>query len=183
MKNAKARRDNAVLIVIDFQERLLPAIKNGDEICATAAKLIKGANILGVPVLVTEQYPKGLGPTVPAIAEALGDAQPIVKTTFSVMDEPFFAEVFNELGKQDVIICGIEAHVCVEQTALDLVGEEYNVFIVEDAIGSRSNNDKKYAGRRMVEAGCIGTTYEAVLFEMLGGAEAHGFKEISKLVK
>lgn len=183
MTNAKARRDQAVLIVVDFQERLLPAIKNGDEICATAAKLIKGARILGVPVLATEQYPKGLGSTVPSISEALCDTQPIPKTSFSVMGEPFFAEVFKELDKSDVIICGIEAHVCVEQTALDLVGEGYNVFIAEDAVGSRSNNDKKYAGRRMVEAGCIGTTYEAVLFEMLGGAEADGFKEISKLVK
>lgn len=183
MKNAKARREQAVLIVVDFQERLLPAIKNGDEICATAAKLIRGARILGVPVLATEQYPKGLGPTVPSIAEALCDTQPIPKTSFSVMDDPFFAEVFKELDKSDVIICGVEAHVCVEQTALDLVSEGYNVFIAEDAVGSRSNNDKKYAGRRMVEAGCIGTTYEAILFEMLGGAEADGFKEISKLVK
>jgi len=183
VKSGKIRRDKAAIIVIDIQERLLPAIKNQEDIAKKAAMLIRGGRILATPILVTEQYPKGLGKTVLEIQEALGDFQPIEKTSFSILGEPNFVEVLKELHCEDVIICGIESHVCVEQSALDLVNQGYRVYIMEDAVGSRSNIDKKYAGRRMVEAGCIGTTVEAALFEMVGDAKNPCFKEISNLVK
>lgn len=183
MKNAKIRRDKAVIVVIDIQERLLPAMKNPTDVCKKAAMLIEGGRILGTPILVTEQYPKGLGNTVTEIKDALGDFQAIEKTSFSIMGESNFVEALKELNCEDIIICGIESHVCVEQSALDLLNQEYNVYIMEDAVGSRSNIDKKYAGRRMVEAGCVGSTVEAALFEMVGNAKDPSFKEISKLVK
>jgi nicotinamidase-related amidase len=183
VKAAKIRRDKAVIVVVDFQERLLPAMKNPEEVARKAAMLIRGARVLETPILVTEQYPKGLGKTVPEIQEALGVIQPIEKTSFSIMGQPNFVEALAELNREDVIICGIESHVCVEQSALDLLNQGYRVYIMEDAVGSRSNIDKKYAGRRMVEAGCVGSTVEAALFEMVGDAKDPCFKEISKLVK
>lgn len=183
MKSAKIRRDKAVIVVIDYQERLFPAMKNQEEIARKASMLIRGVRALGIPILVTEQYPKGLGKTVTEIQEALGDFQPIEKTSFSVLGEPNFVEAFKELNREDVIICGIESHVCVEQSALDFLSQGYRVYIMEDAVGSRSNTDKKFAGRRMVEAGCVGTTVEAALFELVGDAKDPCFKEISKLVK
>lgn len=183
MKSGKIRRDKAVIVVVDIQERLLPAMKNQEDIVKKAAMLIRGGRVLETPILVTEQYPKGLGKTVPEIKEALGDFQPIEKTSFSIWGEPNFVEALKELNCEDVIICGIESHVCVEQSSLDLVNQGYRVYVMEDAVGSRSNIDKKYAGRRMVEAGCVGTTVEAALFEMVGDAKDPRFKEISNLVK
>ncbi|NCB41037.1 MAG: hydrolase [Clostridia bacterium] len=183
MQSAMIRRDKAVVVVIDMQERLLPVMKNQAEIARKAAMLIRGAKILGTPILVTEQYPKGLGKTVPEIQEALGEFRPIEKTSFSVLGEPNFIEAFKELNRQDVIICGIESHVCIEQSALDFLNQGCQVYIMEDAVGSRSDEDKEVARRRMTEAGCIGTTVEAALFELVGDAKDPSFKEISNLVK
>lgn len=183
MKKTTIRRDKAVIVVIDIQERLLPAMKNQTEIARKAAMLIRGARILGTPILVTEQYPKGLGRTVPEIKEALGEIQPIEKTSFSVLGEPDFLEAFKELNRQDVIICGIESHVCVEQSALGFLNQGCRVYIMEDAVGSRSDGDKEVARHRMAEAGCIGSTVEAALFEMVGDAKDPSFKEISNLIK
>lgn len=183
MKSAKIRRDRAILVVVDIQEKLLPAIKKGEDIEEKAIMLIRGARILGVPILVTEQYPKGLGVTVNSIGEALGEFVPMEKTSFSIMGEPAFVEALKESGAEDVLICGIESHVCVQQSALDLLAKGYRVYIMEDATGSRNNTDKKFAGRRMVEAGCVGTTVESALFELVGDAKDSCFKDISRLVK
>lgn len=183
MKSGKIRRDKAVIVVIDIQERLLPVIKNQEDIARKAAMLIRGGKALGLPILVTQQYTKGLGKTVDEITDALGNFQPIEKTSFSILGEPNFVEAFKALNREDIIICGIESHVCVEQSALDFLNQGYHVYIMEDAVGSRSNTDKKFAGRRMVEAGCVGTTVEAALFEMVGDAKDPCFKEISNLVK
>ena len=139
--------------------------------------------MLGVPILVTEQYPKGLGATVNSIGEALEEFIPVEKTSFSIMGEPAFVEALKESGAEDVLICGIESHVCVQQSALDLLAEGYRVYIMEDATGSRNNTDKKFAGRRMVEAGCVGTTVESALFELVENAKDSCFKDISRLVK
>jgi len=183
LKSAKIRRDRAILVVVDIQEKLLPAMKKGEDIVEKAAILIQGAGMLGVPILVTEQYPKGLGATIKPIGEALGEFVPIEKTSFSIMGEPAFVEALKESGAEDVMICGIESHVCVQQSALDLLEKGYRVYIMEDATGSRNNTDKKFAGRRMVEAGCVGTTVESALFELVGDAKDPCFKNISKLVK
>lgn len=180
----KMKKEDAVLVLVDFQERLMPVMKGQDELEAAVIKLIKGCRVLGVPMLVTEQYPKGLGRTVPAIRDALGDdPAPIEKTSFSCMGEPNFQEALKNTGKKTVILAGIETHVCVQQTVLDLLESNYEVYVINDGVSSRSNNDKKYAQRRMGDAGAVGTTCEAALFELLGGAREPGFKEISALVK
>jgi len=188
----RLKKEDAVLVGIDFQERLMPAMKNREELEAVAVKLIKGCRILGVPVILTQQYTKGLGATVPAIAaaatEPVGDEgaaefQPIEKTSFSAMGEPDFVATLEKLGRKTVIIAGIEAHVCVQQTVIDLLEKGYIVFVANDCISSRSNTDKKYSQRRMGDAGAVGTTCESILFELLRGAKEPGFKQISTLVK
>lgn len=189
----KIRKEDTVLIGIDFQEKLMPAMKNNVELEASTVKLVKGCRILDVPILVTQQYTKGLGSTVPAISTALtcplGDDiteavfVPIEKISFSAMGEPTFVEALTKLNKKTVIIAGIEAHVCVQQTVIDLIENGYTVFVANDCISSRNNTDKKYAQRRMGDAGAIGTTYESILFELCGGAKEPRFKQISALMK
>ncbi len=183
MNKLMVNKEDAVLVLIDFQERLMPAMHNKEELEKTVEKLIKGCKILGVPAIVTQQYTKGLGPTIPSLHEALGDYNPIEKTSFSAMGEPEFEKELKELGRKSVILTGIESHVCVQQTALDLIDKGYDVFLVVDCVSSRSSNDMKYALKRMAGLGAIVTTYEAVLFELLKGAREEGFKQISALVK
>jgi len=189
----RLKKEDAVLVGIDFQERLMPAMKNNVELETLAVKLVRGCRILGVPTIITQQYTKGLGPTVSAIASALtekideelGDSEllPVEKTSFSAMGEPAFVEALEKLGRKTVIIAGIEAHVCVQQTVIDLLEKGYTVFVANDCISSRSNTDKKYSQRRMGDAGAVGTTCESILFELCGGAKEPGFKQISALVK
>ena len=179
----RLKREEAILVMIDFQERLMPAMKDYEELEESVCKLVHGIHTLDVPIIVTQQYTKGLGSTVPDIAEALGEFSPIEKTDFSAAGELDFLEAINEAGKTTVILCGIETHVCVAQTALILLELGYDVFLVEDAVSSRDKNDKKVAIRRMVQAGARPVTVEAVLFELLGTAKAAEFKEISRIVK
>ena len=189
----KLKREDAILVGIDFQEKIMPAMKGKEELEEVAVKLVKGCRILGVPVVMTQQYTKGLGETIPsvvaALTEAIGediaaaDFAPIEKTSFSAMGEPAFVEALEKLGRKTIIIAGIEAHVCVQQTVIDLLEKGYTVFVANDCISSRSNTDKKYAQRRMGDAGAVGSTFESILFELLGGAKEPGFKQISALVK
>lgn len=183
MKTIKIHKEDAVLVLIDFQERLMPAMENNEELAATVVKLIKGCNIMEIPKLVTQQYTKGLGATIQDIHEALGKYCPIEKTSFSAMGEPAFAEALEKTGRKTIILAGVESHVCVQQTALDLLEKGYNVFLAADCVSSRQGSDKKYALKRMAQAGAFLTTYEAVLFELCGGSRQPGFKEISALVK
>jgi len=189
----RLRKEDAVLVGIDFQERLMPAMKDKEELEAAAVKLVKGCRVLGVPILMTQQYTKGLGPTVAAITAALTEPVgeeakaeeflPIEKTSFSAMGEPAFVEALEKLGRKTVIISGIEAHVCVQQTVIDLLEKGYTVFVAYDGVSSRSGIDKEYAKRRMSEAGAVSATCESILFELLRGAKEPGFKQISAIVK
>lgn len=179
----RLNREDAILVMIDFQERLMPVMKDNQDLEESVCKLVNGIRTLDVPVLVTQQYTKGLGPTVPAIADALGEFVPIEKTDFSATGELSFLEVLNEIGKTSIILCGIETHVCVAQTALTLLELGYDVFLVEDAVSSRNKTDKKIAIKRMEQAGARPVSVEAVLFELLGTAKAVEFKEISRIVK
>ncbi|MGL4483940.1 MAG: hydrolase [Anaerovoracaceae bacterium] len=179
----KLNPETAALIVIDYQERLLPVIENGEKSEEDVLKLITGARVVGLPVIVTQQYTKGLGETTGKIKEALGVFTPVEKTTFSVFGTDEFIKVLNKSKAKQLIICGIESHVCVQQSVLDALELGYQVFVPEDCVGSRKLNDKKIAGKRMRKEGAIYTTYEAILFELIGGAKSPHFKEISKLVK
>lgn len=176
-------RDDAVLVIIDCQTKLMPAINNADELEKTICKMTKGASVLGLPVIVTQQYTKGLGPTVDSLNEILGDYEPVEKTTFSAMGAPEFAARIRECGKKNIIMTGVETHICVEQTTLELLGAGYNVYLIQDCVGSRKDNDKNIACNRMAAAGASITTYEAILYELMRDAKNENFKSISAIVK
>lgn len=175
--------NDSILVVIDCQTKLMPAIKDTEELEKTVVKLAKGIKALDVPVVVTQQYTKGLGPTTDDICEALGEFEPIEKVTFSAMGTEEFVEAMKAAGRKNVIMTGTETHICVQQTTLELLEAGYNVYLVQDCVGSRKDNDKNIACQRMAAAGAVVTTYEAVLYELLKGAKAEGFKAVSAIVK
>lgn len=179
----KINKEEAVLVVIDFQERLMPAMEKPDELKDNVVKLILGCDIMDVPMLVTQQYTRGLGPTITDIHDALGEYKPIEKTAFSAMGEPEFVERLKATGRKTVILIGIETHVCVQQTAIDLIESAYTVFIVDDCISSRKSIDRDSGLARMLASGAIKTTAESVLFELVKDAKNQYFKAISSLVK
>lgn len=172
-------RESSLLCVIDVQERLVPAVIDGAMIVDRCRRLAEGARLLGVPALVTEQYRKGLGPTVPALADVL--PPPLEKLSFSCCGGKGFATAVPERVGQ-VVLCGLETHVCVAQTALDLLAEGYAVFLATDAISSRHAVDRDVALRRLEAAGGVPTTTEAVLFEWCRSAAHPQFQAVRKLV-
>lgn len=172
-------RDRAALVVVDVQEGFRKAVPEFSEVARATATLARGAEAIGIPVLVTEQYPKGLGATAPEVAEHLPDGtRPLEKTVFAASE----AEGFDLGGRDQVIVCGIETHVCVNQTALDLLAGGTEVQIVEDAVGSRSADNKRIGLERMERAGAILTSVETALFELLGRAGTDEFKAVQKLI-
>jgi len=177
----------STLVVIDLQERLMPAIADGETIVRRAGQLIEAARTLDVPVIATEQYPRGLGATVPAIKAALPNDAPILsKLTFSAGRSADFLKAWGERraqGRDQVVICGTETHVCVLQTAADLKAEGADVFLVADAAGSRTEANKKAALRRLSRQGIECVTTEMVLFEWLEVAGTEAFKTVSKLIR
>jgi nicotinamidase-related amidase len=175
-----SRGDTAVLIV-DVQERLLPAIADGARIVWNIRRLIDAARILNLPVLATEQYPRGLGPTVAPLAERLGAVPD--KLMFSCRECADLFARLTEQGRPKVLVTGIESHVCVQQTVLDLMGEGFRVYVAVDAVGSRFAIDYETALRRMETAGATLTTTEACLFEWCEVAGTPEFKEISRLAR
>ncbi|MDR3304810.1 MAG: hydrolase [Clostridiales Family XIII bacterium] len=183
MKLGRIRREDAVLVVVDLQERLVPAMSDGGA-AGRAALLIRGCEVLGVPFLATQQYTKGLGDTVSEVREAAVSFHYIEKSAFSVMGDAAFAEALKKSGRKTVLLCGAEAHVCVLQSALDMIEEGYAVFLAADAISSRKKRDEDAAVRRMVCAGAVPVTAESALFELLDNdSRSDTFKAISKLVK
>ncbi len=175
--------ENTMALVIDYQEKLIPVIYNNDDIVKNSALLIKGLNELEVPIVVSQQYTKGLGATIEPIALALGEFVPFDKMSFSLWGTEEIREAIKSANRKNVVVCGVEAHICVLQTVIDLVENGYNVFVVEDCIGSRKPNDKKFSCKRAVREGAFLTTYEAILYELTTGAGTPHFKAISKLTK
>jgi nicotinamidase-related amidase len=176
-------KEKAVAVIIDFQERIFPAIHEHEKLSKNVPLLIEGLKALDMHIIVTEQYVKGLGPTVPEIAEKLQGIERIEKSSFSCCDEPRFMMDLATTGKDFVIIAGIESHVCVLQTVIDLQQSGYHPVVVEDCISSRKPNDKLMAIERMRKEGVVITTYEAILFELLRHSGGETFKAISRLVK
>jgi nicotinamidase-related amidase len=179
----RLNRENTIGVVIDFQEKLLPHIYKKDEILKRSLIMVKGLRALNVPIVVTQQYTKGLGNTIEPINNAIGNFSYIEKKTFSCYREPSFIKVMNRSGKRNVVIMGIESHICILQTALDLLYNNFNPVVVIDAISSRNKEDMDIALWRMRDVGCIMTTTESILFELCRQAGTPEFKEISKLVK
>jgi nicotinamidase-related amidase len=176
-------KENTIGLVIDIQERLASAMEDNDQLVENCSKLIQGLHILGVPLLVTQQYTKGLGDTVNEIKSAINDFQYIEKKDFSCYDAPVFAEKLASSGALNVIILGIEAHVCVLQTAIDLKAAGYIPVVVMDCVSSRSFDSVDLAAERFRYEGIMMTSLESILFELTRSAGASEFKEISKLVK
>jgi nicotinamidase-related amidase len=171
---------NSALLVVDVQEKLLPAIPDSPRLLLNLSFLLDAARALGVPILATEQYPKGLGPTHPTIIERLPPALP-AKVEFSCCGVPEVAAGLS--GRSAVLLAGIEAHVCVMQTALDFLGRGLTVFVAADAVSSRDPFDRDVALRRMERAGAVITTAETSAFEWLGSSAAPAFKAVSRLVQ
>jgi nicotinamidase-related amidase len=177
----RLRANNTILLVIDMQDKLLAKVPTTHDLTRATALLLDVAALLGVPVLATEQYPKGLGPTSPEIAARIH--QPITpKTVFSCCGAGTFLEELELLQRPNVVLAGIETHVCVMQTALDLIEAGLHVFIPVDAVEARFHLDHHYAIRRMELAGGIPTTAEAVVFEWIADAAHPQFKAFSKLI-
>ena len=179
----KLDRSRATLVVVDVQERLYPAMCEREVLAQNVARLVRGAALLGVPVVATEQYPKGLGRTIAAIADALpGSAPRVEKTAFSCMDEPAFRRALDP-ARDQVILTGIEAHVCVLQSGLDLVRAGFAVHVVEDAVASRAPASRRAGLARLHAAGAVPSTTEMALFELLRGKDDPAFKDVQALVK
>lgn len=180
----KLDADNAVLVVIDIQERLVPAMpqKVYLRLRDTVEMLVSGAELLGVPVVATEQYPKGIGHTVPELANACKNTL-IEKVSFGCCGEPNFLAALKDLGRSQVIIAGMEAHVCVYQTVLGLLEDGYHVHLLRDAICSRNKTDYLAGVDNAAQAGAVVTTAETVLFQMLQKSTHEQFRAVSKLVK
>jgi len=171
-------RARTALLVVDIQEGFRKAVDRFEQVAHHAAVLVQGARRLGVPVLVSEQYPRGLGDTVAELAEHLGDAKRLEKVVFSAAQ----ADGFDLGGRDQVLVCGIEAHVCVSQTVLDLLDQGLQVQVVGDAVSSRTPENRRVGLEKVARAGALPTSTETALFELLGRAGTDEFKAIQRLV-
>ncbi len=179
MSAARLERERAALVIVDVQEAFAKAVPRYGLVVRAAATLARGAAALGVPVIVTEQYPKGLGRTDPAVAAALPDGvEPLEKVEFSAAGAPGF----DLAGRDQVLLCGIEAHVCVAQTALELLERGVAVHVAADAVASRSAENEAIGLRRTERAGAVPTSVETALFELLGRAGTDEFKAVQRLI-
>jgi len=176
-------KEHTAGLIIDIQEKLTPHIYKHELISSNITLLIRGLRVLDIPLILTQQYTRGLGETITSISEAIGNIIPVEKISFSCCDEPVFMKKINQLGKKNIIIAGTEAHVCVLQTVLDLIDNAYLPVVIEDCISSRKKRDKKIAVERMRQMGAVITTYESILFELTRFAGTDVFKQISRIIK
>jgi nicotinamidase-related amidase len=182
----RLRRDRAVLAIIDVQERLIPVIDGADGVIRNIERLIRGCHILGVPVLVTEQYVRGLGATVETVRRSLEETSgyaPIEKSCFSAYGCESFAARLAELGRTQVLVAGVETHVCVYQTVEDLLARDLGVSVIADAVSSRTASNREIAIRRMLSDNAKLSSTEMALFELTGLAGTDEFRAISRLIK
>ena len=177
------RTDTTILVLIDYQERLFPAMHDPDRLLPSVLKLVKGAAALGLPVIMTEQYPRGLGPMLPQIKELLPGVTPVEKTCFSAPDEAAFTKAMLASRRHQVLLAGIETHICIYQTALDLLRNDFQVHVVTDCCASRDPANETAAHERMRDAGACLTNTEMALFELLKEGRGEVFKQISAIVK
>jgi len=175
--------EDTILAVIDVQEKLTRVMHEKEKLIENLQKLVKGAQILGLPIILTEQNPKGLGLTVPEVVSLIPDIKPISKFSFSCCDVELFLKELKASKRKQVLLTGIETHVCVYQTALDLLSAGYEVQVVADCVSSRTLENKQIALQRMINEGARITSTEMALFELLRVAEGEKFKELLKIVK
>lgn len=182
-ENKMISRNSAALIVIDIQGSLFQAMQNKENLLISAVKVVKGAKVFNLPIIVTEQIPEKLGQTVTALAQETDGTETIGKECFSCWENDFFREKLASFRRRDIIIIGIESHVCVYQTAVDLIDNGYSVHVVADCVSSRTKENSDIGLAAMESAGAYITSAEMVLFELLRSAGDAKFKEIHKIVK
>ena len=179
----KIKVEDAVFCLVDVQERLYPHMSNKDVVEKNLVTLVKGLRIHDLPFIINEQYKKGIGETIPALRELVESDPHFEKTSFSCCGNEPTLEAIKAAGKKVVIVAGIETHVCVLQTCLDLLEEGFQPVLVTDCVTSREQHNSIMAIERLVQAGVIPTTYESLLFELTVNAKNPNFKAISALVK
>ena len=180
MSANKLARDRATLVVVDVQEAFRKAVPGFDDVAAATSNLVRGFAEMGLPIVVTQQYPQGLGETVSEVADHLPEGvEPIDKVRFSAAE----AEGFDLDGSDQAVVCGVESHVCVNQTVLDLLRSGVDVQVATDAVASRTEANRDLGLRRAEDAGATLTSVEMALFELLGGADAPEFKAVQGLIR
>jgi len=182
----RIKREETAALFVDLQERLIPAMHEGEEVVKRNVMLLEGLQVMGVPAVFLRQYPKGLGDIVPELREAAGEITPFDKLAYSAMKDEAIAAAFERLharGVKNIIVTGVESHVCVLQSCVDLVEAGFRPVMVVDCVSSRNQFDKKIALKRAAQESVLLTTAESILFELCVTAGTDEFKAISKLVK
>jgi len=174
---------DTALVLIDVQGKLATLMHRREELYCSLQILIKGVQILGMPIFWLEQYPKGLGPTIPEVADLLEGQHPAAKVCFSACGQPEFMEQLRACGRKLLLLAGIETHICVYQTARDLLAQGYHVEVVADAVSSRTPENRQIGLDKMARAGAEITSVEMALFELLRQADTPEFRKIAPLVK
>jgi nicotinamidase-related amidase len=183
MKECSLSKDEAVLVIIDIQERLAAAMGKRERVTGNCLHLIEIAKLLHIPFVLTEQYPKGLGPTVSEIKTALPAYEPVEKITFNCCRQPALLDRLSVSGRKKVILCGMETHICVLQSCVDLIGKGFTVHAVSDAQCSRAEENHKPGIEFMRDAGAVITCTETAIFQLLEKAGTEEFKTISKRIR
>jgi len=179
----KLNQKQTLLVIVDVQEKLAPLMVDNDQLINNLSKIIQGVQCLDIPIIHTEQYPEGLGHTVGALQKLIGNQSPIEKNSFSCCQVDKFIKAIETQERSQLLLAGIEAHICVYQTALDLIDRGYQVHLLTDCIASRTPANLNLARQRLSVSGVQLTGLEMALFELLGSSQVNGFKTISKLIK
>lgn len=176
--------ERTALVVVDLQERLLPAIADGERVLRNSVLLLRLAEVLALPVILTTQYARGLGPTVPPVLEAASGVTPLDKVSFGCFGSPEFLERLAALrGRDQLVVAGIESHICVAQTVLGALERGYSVHVASDAIGSRTAENRAVGLDRMTRAGAVASSTEMAVYELLGRSDGAAFKKMLPLLK
>jgi len=183
IEKMRLKPTESVLVIVDVQERLARVMERRQQVEEAISVLIRAAKLHDIPILLTQQYTRGLGPTVQALAEQLEGIEPVEKICFSCCGEEPFTRALDALGRRKIILTGMEAHICVLQTALDLLDMDYTVHLPWDAVCSRTDGNRDAAMRSLERAGGIITSSETAAFQILEKAGTSQFKEISSLLK
>jgi len=176
-------RDDALLVVIDMQARLVPAIADAPAVVRACRRAVRACDVLTVPAIFTEQYPQGLGPTVPEVAALLGERRAIAKTTFGCFNCDPFVDAVAQSGRHSLLLCGIEAHICVFQTSVQALGRGFEVYLLEDAIGARTDEARHVGLTRLHAAGAVPSHTEMAIYELLGAARSAEFRSVLTVIK
>jgi nicotinamidase-related amidase len=176
-------KSGTVLVIFEMQERLVPAVQDNKKVLENIMNMVRAAKILKLPIVLTEQYPKGLGLTVPELNELLGGPKPIEKLSFSAFGSEEFKNRLVELDAKTLILCGLECHICINQTALEGVQEGYNIHVLADATSSRTREDYEVGLEKIRQGGAVVTTTETAIYELMKVAKTDEFDKILKVLK